>query len=203
MFCDNCGNQIADDAKFCSKCGHPTALAGPAPQTANAQELDQLHEFVKNGLEYSKNGARLMYEYNKWPKEKWLVEAEGSYGKAMFLLNQIGELAMVKGLSVEERQKLMAREFEYQRLIVQTTTGLATIDFYRKNYAQAVERIHRLMTETLPKDSMFIQDLTKERASFLAEVRNKDFALWKTIRKDIMKDEVRPEELSFGEKLFS
>jgi hypothetical protein len=195
MFCVNCGNEIPNDAKFCSKCGKPTAQASPAPpaapQAGNAQELDQFHDHIKHGLEYSKNGGRVMAEYNKWAKEKWLVEAENSYGKALTFLNQIGELDMVKGLSIEDRQKLMAKEFEYQRLMVQTMTGLTTVDFYRKKYSQAVERVHKLMTETLPKDSMFLKEVTALRAMVLDEVRSKDFNLWKTIRKDIMKDEVR------------
>jgi len=206
MFCTFCGANIPDDAKFCSKCGKPTVQGSPTPQEAsvasNAQEMDQLRDLVKHGLEYSKNGARVMAEYNKWAKEKWLVEAENSYSKAQSFLNQIEELPMVKGRSAAERQALMVKEFEYQRFVVQIGTGLTTVDFYRKKYAQAVERAHRLLTETLPNDSVFIKDVTALRAQVLAEVRSKDFALWKTIRKDIMKDEVRPEELSFGEKMF-
>lgn len=31
MFCVKCGNQLDDDAKFCSKCGSPVENAAPAP----------------------------------------------------------------------------------------------------------------------------------------------------------------------------
>ena len=30
MFCENCGHQISDTAKFCSACGHPVGTA-PSP----------------------------------------------------------------------------------------------------------------------------------------------------------------------------
>ncbi|WP_223452486.1 zinc-ribbon domain-containing protein [Faecalibacterium prausnitzii] len=32
MFCENCGHQISDTAKFCSACGHPVGTA-PSPGT--------------------------------------------------------------------------------------------------------------------------------------------------------------------------
>jgi hypothetical protein len=121
----------------------------------------------------------------------------------MALLAQIGELNMVKGLTPEGRLDLMTREFDYQRLMVRTTTGFAEVDYFRKRWAQAVEKIHRLMTETLPKNSVFIKELTTIRQQYLDKLRSKDFNQWKTVRKDVMKDEVRPEELSFTEKMFN
>jgi hypothetical protein len=33
MYCDSCGSAIANDQKFCSKCGKPIALAAPTPAT--------------------------------------------------------------------------------------------------------------------------------------------------------------------------
>ena len=27
MFCSNCGQQLADDCRFCNKCGHPVSAA--------------------------------------------------------------------------------------------------------------------------------------------------------------------------------
>lgn len=43
MFCNKCGNQIADDVKFCVKCGQPVGQAvqngnAPAPQPQNAAQ---------------------------------------------------------------------------------------------------------------------------------------------------------------------
>lgn len=32
MFCENCGHQISDTAKFCSACGHPLAQHHPPVQ---------------------------------------------------------------------------------------------------------------------------------------------------------------------------
>ena len=32
MFCENCGHQISDTAKFCSACGHPVGTV-PSPGT--------------------------------------------------------------------------------------------------------------------------------------------------------------------------
>ena len=37
MFCENCGHQISDTAKFCSACGHPV---GTAPETMAAPNAD-------------------------------------------------------------------------------------------------------------------------------------------------------------------
>ena len=34
MFCGNCGQQLADGAKFCPTCGSPVAGSAPAPAPA-------------------------------------------------------------------------------------------------------------------------------------------------------------------------
>lgn len=40
MFCQNCGNQLSDDAKFCTRCGTPVAAAQPAtPQPTAPQPV--------------------------------------------------------------------------------------------------------------------------------------------------------------------
>lgn len=203
MFCSNCGNQLADDARFCSKCGKAVAGGGPAPATASTVEHEQFHELVKAGREYSTNGQRILAQYMKFSKDQWLDQAEASYAKAVAIMGQIDELVHANALSPEGRWAILSKEIDYQRLVVQTVTGMATVDFYRKRFAQAVERLQRLLNETLPKDSIFIKDVEAVRKTCLDEVRSKDFALWKTIRKDIMHDEVRQEELSFTEKLFN
>ena len=38
MFCENCGQRIEDDSRFCPFCGHPTALAGQQAKEAAPQE---------------------------------------------------------------------------------------------------------------------------------------------------------------------
>jgi len=40
MFCQNCGTQIADDAKFCDACGTQTAAEQAAIQEQKAQNYD-------------------------------------------------------------------------------------------------------------------------------------------------------------------
>ncbi len=43
MFCDSCGNQVADSATFCSKCGKPArAASGPAAQGRIAAHIKVL-----------------------------------------------------------------------------------------------------------------------------------------------------------------
>lgn len=37
MFCSNCGNQLADDAKFCSSCGTPVAAQNPVYTASSAE----------------------------------------------------------------------------------------------------------------------------------------------------------------------
>lgn len=49
MFCNKCGKQIADDAKYCGKCGHPTALADNIQANAPMNSIQQTPVIVKKG----------------------------------------------------------------------------------------------------------------------------------------------------------
>lgn len=40
MFCENCGHQISDTAKFCSACGHPVGTA-PSPGASSTCRSSQ------------------------------------------------------------------------------------------------------------------------------------------------------------------
>lgn len=58
MFCTNCGNQVADNARFCSACGKPLgAPQASAPvQSAPAQPVPQAQSAVRR-LYFSPNGV--------------------------------------------------------------------------------------------------------------------------------------------------
>ena len=43
MFCGNCGQQLADGAKFCPTCGSPVAGSAPAPAPAPAPVPAPVH----------------------------------------------------------------------------------------------------------------------------------------------------------------
>ena len=46
-FCENCGMQIPDDAKFCENCGAPRmqAVARQLDENVNASQAGQTHEY--------------------------------------------------------------------------------------------------------------------------------------------------------------
>ena len=55
MFCTNCGNQVADNARFCSACGKPIAAAQPpaqAPVRPPVQAGAHRLYFSVNGLSF-------------------------------------------------------------------------------------------------------------------------------------------------------
>jgi hypothetical protein len=43
MFCNACGNQIPDDARFCAKCGRPVAVVGPPGAVLSARSRLEKH----------------------------------------------------------------------------------------------------------------------------------------------------------------
>lgn len=51
MFCENCGNKLKDDAKFCESCGYPV-------------------ESEKQEKNYSNNGEQMNYKNTKYEKKK-------------------------------------------------------------------------------------------------------------------------------------
>ena len=43
MYCNACGNQIPDDARFCAKCGKPVAVVGPPGVAVSARTRLEKH----------------------------------------------------------------------------------------------------------------------------------------------------------------
>ena len=44
MFCENCGKQLSDDARFCSSCGRPTGTTQAQPQPTPYQQPQQHYQ---------------------------------------------------------------------------------------------------------------------------------------------------------------
>lgn len=53
-FCQNCGTQIEDDAKFCASCGTPTDGSAPAGNVENESTGSILGDIKKTGLGFKK-----------------------------------------------------------------------------------------------------------------------------------------------------
>ena len=53
-FCQNCGTQIEDDAKFCASCGTPTDGSAPAGNAENESTGSILGDIKKTGLGFKK-----------------------------------------------------------------------------------------------------------------------------------------------------
>ncbi len=53
-FCQNCGTQIEDDAKFCASCGTPTDCSAPAGNAENESTGSILGDIKKTGLGFKK-----------------------------------------------------------------------------------------------------------------------------------------------------
>lgn len=63
MFCENCGHQISDTAKFCSACGHPVGTApspgvGAPPTVPAKRESPRLKASSGNGSISRMSGIR-------------------------------------------------------------------------------------------------------------------------------------------------
>ena len=63
MFCENCGHQISDTAKFCSACGHPVGTApspgvGAPPTVPAKRESPRLKASSGNGSITRMSGTR-------------------------------------------------------------------------------------------------------------------------------------------------
>ena len=76
-YCPNCGNQLVDEARFCSKCGtavapvtnpasdQPQPTDQPAPDAQQNANLDE--ETLKRGIQLCADGKyRWIYELNMW-----------------------------------------------------------------------------------------------------------------------------------------
>jgi phage shock protein C len=46
MFCTKCGVELRDDDRFCSQCGHATALGQSVPIAAKALRLDKANKKI-------------------------------------------------------------------------------------------------------------------------------------------------------------
>lgn len=59
MFCENCGHQISNTAKFCSACGHPVGTA-PSPGTVAPPTIPAKRESPR--LKASSGNGRASHE---------------------------------------------------------------------------------------------------------------------------------------------
>ena len=48
MFCSKCGNQLVDNARFCTKCGAPVAAGTQGARQTNIQPVAMRQEYAQN-----------------------------------------------------------------------------------------------------------------------------------------------------------
>lgn len=85
-YCTNCGTQLADTARFCTKCGSPlgAATAAPPPALMNAEPLDYtiqgdnlqvIRIKLKPGQEIFAEAGKMVY---KQPQVSWETRMSGA-----------------------------------------------------------------------------------------------------------------------------
>ena len=257
MFCSDCGSQMPDDSKFCSKCGKPTA-SSQAPKPSSSTEISDsviqrsqiatvqgdgvgnisgsdvnvtidkrttlvenkmnttvlqnnaisvtmeedrdFQALIKQGLEIALRGVQAIYLYKKKPRDKFLVDAQSSYDAAFRVIKQLEEHQKLKGKSPEERMKVLDKEPELQRLYAGVYQGLGALEYFHKNFIKAAETHQEVITKILPANSVFVVECIKVRDSYINNIRSDDFDAWVKIKKDVLKEPIDVNSLSFFEK---
>ena len=70
VWCPNCGQQLPDDAKFCSKCSKPIALGGPQESAVTPQMAPQSPIWFQNFYRIRKKVVAITNQY-------WIEDGQG------------------------------------------------------------------------------------------------------------------------------
>lgn len=70
VWCPNCGQQLPDDAKFCSKCAKPIALGGPQGTMVASQVAPQSSLWFQNFYRIRKKVVAITNQY-------WIEDGQG------------------------------------------------------------------------------------------------------------------------------
>ena len=76
MFCENCGAQVPDGAKFCESCGSPVKVATPEPVAETEETVSTIENVTENAEVVQESGE---YDYDQPAQQPSAYESGNGY----------------------------------------------------------------------------------------------------------------------------